>query len=164
MSRRRFAALRLLGSAAALIATRPAWAAIPVGKAVSIDGVVALEREKSSVDLLVDDVLMLQDHVLTRENGFAELLLDDRTRVEGPCMPRGGKMWCGVECDGGSVLISTRNGGDILVDLAAVGGIAMSMSCGEEDFEQGFMLEPGADDKTFLLHALPAQICEPVFS
>lgn len=77
----RRAALGFLGSAAALIAARPAWAAIPVGKAVSIDGVVALEREKSSVDLLVDDVLMLQDNVLTRENGFAELLLDDKTRV-----------------------------------------------------------------------------------
>lgn len=84
--------------------------------------------------------------------------------AEGPCMSSDGKMWCGVECDGGGVFISTRNGGDILVDLAAIGGIAMSMSCGEEDFKQGFTLEPGADDKTFLLHALPAQICEPVFS
>lgn len=74
-------ALWLLAVGAAGLVGRRAFAAVPVGKAVSIDGPVAIERDAASRDLLVDDVLMLDDNVTTRENGFAALLLADKTRI-----------------------------------------------------------------------------------
>lgn len=119
-------------------------------------------QQVTAMDLTVtymEETAMSPDQYVFR----LEAQLRDGTEgyAVGPCMAQGGKMWCGVECDGGGVLVSNRNGGDILVDLAAVGAIAMSTSCGEDDFDSGFSLQSGIDDKTFLLHPQPVQICEP---
>jgi hypothetical protein len=69
----------------------------------------------------------------------------------GECRPTedGKAIWCGVECDGGGVLVSRRDGGKVLVDLEATGRIRMTEGCDEE--ENAIDLEPGKDDKTFLL-------------
>jgi hypothetical protein len=79
----------------------------------------------------------------------------------GPCSADGNKMWCGVECDGGGVLVSNRSGGDVLIDLEAIGNIAMTSGCAEEILDEGFALQSGRDDKQFLLHALPPRQCIP---
>ena len=75
----------------------------------------------------------------------------------GECVPSpdGTNVFCGVECDGGGVLIrraSTKGG--MLVDLGATGRIRMSEGC-----DGGIDLEPGADDRVFLLSEVPAGAC-----
>ncbi|MET3925898.1 hypothetical protein [Devosia sp. 2618] len=73
----------------------------------------------------------------------------------GTCMPYGQNMWCGVECDGGGILVSKRPGGSVLVNLANVGYIRMSeVGCGEDENSEGgsFDLTSGKDDKLFLLN------------
>ena len=79
----------------------------------------------------------------------------------GPCMADGKQMWCGVECDGGGVYVSSRSGGNVLIDLERRGAIWMSTSCGDENFDEGFSLESGIDDKQFLLTPLLPQFCMP---
>ncbi len=79
----------------------------------------------------------------------------------GECVPSqdGRNIYCGVECDGGGVLIRRTSAKDkLLVDLEATGRIRMSDGC---DDEAGIDLESGADDKKFLLSALPARACPP---
>jgi hypothetical protein len=76
----------------------------------------------------------------------------------GECVPSpdGENIYCGVDCDGGAVLIRrAAGGGKILVDLEATGRIRMSEGCDEA----GFDLEPGVDDKVFLLSEVPAGSC-----
>lgn len=73
--------LALLGLAGASALVRPAQAAVPVGKVVSLDGTVALERERALLSISPEDPLLLDDRVETREDGFALLLLADRTRI-----------------------------------------------------------------------------------
>ena len=79
----------------------------------------------------------------------------------GPCSAEGDTMWCGVECDGGGVYISSRSGGNVLVDLERIGNIAMTNGCAEAILDEGFSLQSGVDDKQFLLHALPPRQCVP---
>lgn len=71
----------------------------------------------------------------------------------GECAPgRNDKaIFCGVECDGGGVVIRLRDRPDqLLVDLSASGRIRMTSDCGEDE-ENAVELEPGEDDRTFLL-------------
>lgn len=80
-------------------------------------------------------------------------------RSGGECAPGsdGTNIACMVECDGGGVLVrKTAGPGQLLVDLEATGRIRMSLGCGEGD---GVDLEPGLDDKRFLLTQLPADRC-----
>ncbi|MBK1794662.1 hypothetical protein JHL21_09110 [Devosia sp. WQ 349] len=79
----------------------------------------------------------------------------------GPCAVEGLELWCGVECDGGGIYVSAREGRRVLIDLARTGRIAMSYDCGSEDFESGFSLDAGLDDKQFLLSDLLPQFCMP---
>jgi len=77
----------------------------------------------------------------------------------GECVPTsdGSNVWCGVECDGGGVLIRrAASKGEILIDLESTGRIRMSEGC---DDEAGIDLEPGSDDKVFLLSEMPASSC-----
>ncbi len=79
----------------------------------------------------------------------------------GECVPSpdGTNISCGVDCDGGGVLIRRAAGrGKLLVDLEATGRIRMSEGC---DDEAGIDLEPGVDDKIFLLSEVPAGSCPP---
>lgn len=78
--------------------------------------------------------------------------------ARGECRSEGDAMFCGVDCDGGGVFIKLRNADQMLVDLERKGTIAMSYSCGEEE---GFPLQSGRDDKTFLLTRMPPQFCMP---
>ncbi len=64
---------------------------------------------------------------------------------------------CEVECDGGGVLVRrTAKEGQLLIDLQSTSRIRMSDGC---DDEAGIDLEPGKDDRTFLLSELPADSC-----
>lgn len=77
----------------------------------------------------------------------------------GECVPGedGKNIRCGVECDGGGVLVrQSAKQGQLLIDLQSTGRIRMSEGC---DDEAGIDLEPGMDDKTFLLSELPADGC-----
>ncbi|UJW87200.1 FecR family protein [Devosia sp. SL43] len=79
IGRRRLLALMGLGGAGVIVF--PALGNGPIGKVVSIDGLVELERDTASLNLSPDDPLMIADRVMTREDGFALLLLDDRTKI-----------------------------------------------------------------------------------
>ena len=82
----------------------------------------------------------------------------------GPCMEQEGKIFCGVECDGGGVFVTKREDGSLMVSFDDMWGIRMSDSCGEEEAseEAGVEFKPGKDDKSFRLDPLPASQC-PVF-
>lgn len=71
----------------------------------------------------------------------------------------GRKIFCGVECDGGGVMVSRAARQDqILVDLKATGRLRMTLGC-DADEEDALELTPGADDKSFLLAAVPVASC-----
>ncbi|BCH27234.1 hypothetical protein MesoLjLb_70190 [Mesorhizobium sp. L-8-3] len=98
-----------------------------------------------------------------QRNYYFELRAKMRSGQElaagGECVPAedGKNIHCGVECDGGAVLIrQAAKKGQLLVDLEATGRIRMSDGC---DDESGIDLEPGIDDKTFLLSEIPADRC-----
>lgn len=78
----------------------------------------------------------------------------------GPCNAYDGKMWCGVECDGGGIYVEARADGDVLVDLETHGYIRMSGSCGSSDENGISALESGKDDKLFLLQPTDAKACK----
>lgn len=73
----------------------------------------------------------------------------------GECRAGDGAMICGVECDGGGIVVTSR-GESVLVDLEQSGFIRLASECGADE---GFVLEAGADDRQFLLHQLPADQC-----
>jgi len=79
LGRRRALALLAIAGAGSVIP--PAFGAVPIGKVVSVDGAVALQREADSLAVSAEDPLLIEDRVMTREDGFALLLLDDRTRI-----------------------------------------------------------------------------------
>ena len=93
---------------------------------------------------------------------WLEASLRDGARgyTTGPCNAYDGKMWCGVECDGGGIYVEARADGDVLIDLETHGYIRMSGSCGSSD-ENGISgLESGKDDKLFLLQPTASKACK----
>lgn len=80
LGRRSFLVALGLAGTGALV--RPTFANVPVGKVVSLEGAVALEREAAILGISPDDPLLLDDRVMTREDGFALLLLDTRTQIK----------------------------------------------------------------------------------
>jgi hypothetical protein len=77
--------------------------------------------------------------------------------VVGDCLPSNGIIHCSVECDGGGIQVKWRDKpNSILIDLAATGRIRLD-NCGGE--ENSVDLEPGADDRTFLLSRLAPAAC-----
>jgi len=80
--------------------------------------------------------------------------------TSGTCSPDGDAMRCGVECDGGGVVVTTRGDGRVLLDLEAYGHIRMYSECGAESEETSYSLEPGIDDKEFLLQPIGGAQCE----
>lgn len=89
----------------------------------------------------------------------ARLRTGPEMRALGECTPQddGRNIACMVECDGGGILVrQTGKQGQLMIDLAATGGIRMTTSC---DDEEGVELQPGRDDKRFLLTQLPADRC-----
>lgn len=78
----------------------------------------------------------------------------------GPCTNENGKIWCGIECDGGYVMVEPRANGSVLLDLETSGYIWLSGGCGVDDGEGGFALESGKDDKSFLLQAAAPGMCK----
>ena len=77
----------------------------------------------------------------------------------GPCSESDGQIMCGVECDGGYVMLEARSGGSVLLDLETSGSIYLEGGCGSENEDGGFALEAGADDREFLLRPVPAKQC-----
>ena len=70
----------------------------------------------------------------------------------GECSPGDKKISCGVDCDGGG-MVAERNAkpGKILMSFGFYYGLRMTMGCGEDEEGNTVMLEPGEDDKEFLL-------------
>ena len=81
--------------------------------------------------------------------------------TSGGCWLSEGTVRCGVDCDGGG-LVLTRNGdGSVLADLEAYGYISLESECGGGEGElESFPLEPGLDDKQFLLLPADAKLCK----
>ncbi|MDH4987555.1 hypothetical protein QEZ47_18940 [Aminobacter anthyllidis] len=77
----------------------------------------------------------------------------------GECRPTedGKAIFCGVDCDGGGVMVKRSGDGKIMVDLEALGRLRMTVDCGED--EDGIEVTSGADDKRFLLSKLPDAEC-----
>ncbi len=67
-----------------------------------------------------------------------------------------------MECDGGGVDVSPAGDGKVLLDLEETGYIRMEGECGGGDEYESFPLEPGIDDKQFLLQPVEAKICKPL--
>jgi hypothetical protein len=81
----------------------------------------------------------------------------------GPCYENEGSISCGVECDGGYVMVRpASDDGSMMLDLETSGFIWLSGGCGvdDPDGDGGFALESGKDDKQFLLRPMPAGTCE----
>ncbi|AMS40280.1 hypothetical protein AA2016_1346 [Aminobacter aminovorans] len=78
----------------------------------------------------------------------------------GECSPSddGKSIFCGVDCDGGGVMVKRSVGGKIVVDLEALGRLRMTSDCGEDE-EGGVELLSGADDKRFLLSKQASSEC-----
>lgn len=120
------------------------------------------DQQVTAMDLAV--TYMAESHVSAAQYVFRlEVDMRDGSHGEavGPCMADGNDIWCGVECDGGGVYVSTGSSDSVIVDLERRGAIWMSTSCGEENFDEGFSLEAGLDDKQFRLDELLPQFCMP---
>jgi len=76
----------------------------------------------------------------------------------GPCMVEGGKVFCGIECDGGGVFVKKRDDGSLLVSFDDMWGIRLAGDCGEDEAD-GKELLPGKDDRSFRLD--PVSHCPP---
>ncbi len=96
--------------------------------------------------------------------GMSVAMRDGRTGTTGGgCwIGEGGQLRCGVECDGGGVELRMQPEGGLLIDLEATGYIRMEGECGGGTEDATFPLEPGLDDKRFLLHPVDVAICEPL--
>ncbi len=115
----------------------------------------------------------LAHEVLGPEQGFDEpvrlhpfqLLVsrrgdDRRLEAVGDCRPQpDGRIFCGVECDGGGFYLNERAQGNILIGFEDMWGIAVS-ECGTDPEEgHGEPLVPGKDDKAFLLSPVNGAAC-----
>ena len=78
----------------------------------------------------------------------------------GECMPGEGTIWCGVDDDGGGILLARRGGDEILIDLEATGRLRVGPADGSE--VDTSILEPGLDDKQFLLEEAAETECQPL--
>lgn len=86
----------------------------------------------------------------------------DMAFANGTCGSYGG-IGCGVDCDGGGVILEPRADGDLLVRLdREYSYVRMTAGCGEEEEEDGVFLEAGEDDKVFKLSKVPASTCDAV--
>ncbi len=86
---------------------------------------------------------------------------EKRLQAGGNCwLERDDRVFCGVECDGGGIFVRQRaEAGRILVSFDEMWGIALS-ECGEETGEpEAVPLEPGRDDKSFLLARVDDAAC-----
>ncbi len=70
------------------------------------------------------------------------------------CWPEGDKMSCGIECDGGRFDLIDRSADSLLL---TGGSDLMFSDCAASDKT----LRRAPDDRSFLLHRLPAEHCAP---
>lgn len=77
----RRALLALTPAALLALSLRPAFAATPIGKAVAVTGRADLKRAGAVTSLALDSDIMLDDEVVTRTNGSAQLLLSPDTMI-----------------------------------------------------------------------------------
>ncbi len=97
--------------------------------------------------------------------GMAVTLRDGtKGTTSGVCWSDGSELRCGVECDGGGVVVSGARNGSALIDLGTTGYIRMEGECGGYGEMESFALEPGLDDKTFLLGKVDAKVCKGLMS
>lgn len=91
-----------------------------------------------------------------------DVALRDGTRghTSGVCwQDEAGALRCGVECDGGGVMVGGARDGGLLLDLQSTGYIRMEGECGSDGDRDSFELEAGADDRQFLLLPVDAKAC-----
>jgi hypothetical protein len=85
--------------------------------------------------------------VLAKVRGNKKLLT-----AMGECSPGDKKISCSVDCDGGGMLAERSDKpGKILMSFGFYYGLRMTAGCGEDEEGDTVMLEPGEDDKEFLL-------------
>lgn len=78
-------------------------------------------------------------------------------KADGVCSETKGRIFCGVECDGGGLYLKSRGEKSILLDFGESDGILMSVGCTEDEGTE--VLRPGKDDKSFRLDRLQASHC-----
>ena len=59
----------------------PAWAAVPVGEAVTVTGQVEVARADTVVPLVPGASIELNDRIVTRQDGLAMLMLEDKSEI-----------------------------------------------------------------------------------
>jgi hypothetical protein len=95
--------------------------------------------------------------------GMSAALRDGKRGVtSGECRQDETGIRCAVECDGGGVYISSRSDGSLLIDLEPTGYISMESECAGDGEQETFPLEPGLDDKQFLLGAIDSKLCKGI--
>ena len=75
---------------------------------------------------------------------------------DGACYPEGGKLRCGIDCDGGSFTLSDAGKTDIMLHNE---GFRVTVC--EGDDEATAWVDPEPDDKDFKLTRLPDSDCTP---
>lgn len=94
--------------------------------------------------------------------GLAVQLRDEPAMLftGGECSPGEGTIWCGVDDDGGGILLERQGDNAIRLDLEATGRIRLGPAGGSE--LDAFVLEPGLDDRQFVLQKAEQPACRPL--
>jgi hypothetical protein len=81
--------------------------------------------------------------------------------ASGECVPRAGKIRCGVECDGGGVDLQrdAKTGGIVISFDRLNDRIRMTVGCDADEEDSTFDLTAGADDKLFRLSRADLSVC-----
>lgn len=84
--------------------------------------------------------------------------------ASGECVPGKGAIHCGVECDGGGVVVQRDGSGGLAIGFSPLSGrIRMTVGCGGGE-DNTVDLTPGADDKLFRLRRASLSACRPLNS
>jgi hypothetical protein len=79
----------------------------------------------------------------------------------GECSPWDTGIFCGVDCDGGGITLSSQPDGSIRIGFdPEIPRLRMTIGCGEDETGQTYELTPGADDKEFRLERVDLSACK----
>lgn len=121
---------------------------------------------KSHPKQTVKNVLVkLSTNLFGSEGHYIEVLVNQKKapkknlRQSMNCIESDGKVFCGVDCDGGSVDIQALEEGMLTIKN---NGLIVKGGCGEEEDETVFLENKRGGDDFFVLNELPLAACKSV--